>query len=73
MKLVRIGWESWDVLAVCDARGRCQVIDFLLEFRESSPAVARGMLALLRSELPASGPVAKGKIEIIEEEAWNLN
>ena len=56
MKLVRIGWESWEVLAVCDPRGRCQVLDFLLGFKESSPAAARGMLALLRRELPAEGP-----------------
>jgi phage-related protein len=56
MKLVRIGWESWEVLAVCDPRGRCQVLDFLMEFRESSPAAARSMLVLLESELPAAGP-----------------
>ena len=30
MKLVRMGWESWEVLAVCDHRGRCQVIEFLM-------------------------------------------
>jgi hypothetical protein len=23
MKLVRIGWEAWEVLAVVDARGHC--------------------------------------------------
>jgi phage-related protein len=56
MRFVRIGWESWEVLAICDGRGRCQVLDFLLEFRESSPAATRSMLALLRHDLPASGP-----------------
>ena len=56
MRLVRIGWESWEVLAVCDHRGRCQVIEFLMEFRASSPAAARSMLVLLQGELPASGP-----------------
>ena len=38
MRLVRIGWESWDVLAVCDGRGRCQVLEFLEEFEQSAPA-----------------------------------
>jgi phage-related protein len=56
VRLVRIGWESWEVLAVCDHRGRCQVLEFLMSFKESSPAAARGMLALLRRDLPVSGP-----------------
>jgi phage-related protein len=56
VKLVRIGWESWEVLAVCDPRGHCQVLDFLMAFRESSPTAARSMLALLRRELPSQGP-----------------
>jgi phage-related protein len=56
MKLVRIGWESWDVLAVCDPRGRCQVLDFLEEFERSSPAAAHAMIALLGQTLPQEGP-----------------
>lgn len=56
MKLVRMGWESWEVLAVCDHRGRCQVFEFLMECKESSPAAARNMLSLLRHDIPALGP-----------------
>ncbi|HZF10715.1 MAG TPA: type II toxin-antitoxin system RelE/ParE family toxin [Thermoanaerobaculia bacterium] len=56
MKLVRIGWESWEVLAVCDLRGRCQVLDFLDDFERSSPAAAYAMIALLRQTLPQEGP-----------------
>ncbi|HTQ80933.1 MAG TPA: type II toxin-antitoxin system RelE/ParE family toxin [Thermoanaerobaculia bacterium] len=56
MRLVRIGWESWDVLAVCDPRGRCQVLEFLVDFERSSPAAAYAMVALLRQTLPAEGP-----------------
>jgi len=29
MKLVRIALDMWEVLAVMDQRGRCQVLDFL--------------------------------------------
>lgn len=56
MRLVRMGWEEWDVLAVCDGRGRCQVYEFLLELRQASPAAARSMLAILRHDMPSSGP-----------------
>jgi phage-related protein len=56
MRLVRLGWENWEVLAVCDHRGRCQVLEFLMDFRRSSPAAAQGMLALLQEGLPAVGP-----------------
>ncbi len=56
MRLVRIGWESWEVLAICDARARAPVIEFLLSFERSAPAAAQGMLALLRQVVPAMGP-----------------
>ena len=56
MKLVRIGWEVWDVLAVCDGRGRCQVLEFLEEFEQSAPAAAHAMVSFLKQGLPAEGP-----------------
>jgi phage-related protein len=56
VRLVRVGWEIWEVLAVCDHRGRCQVLEFLLAFKMSSPAAVLGMLALIRHDLPAVGP-----------------
>jgi phage-related protein len=56
MKLVRIGWESWEVLAVCDGRGRCQVLEFLEEFEQSAPAAAYTMTSFLKQGLPAEGP-----------------
>ena len=56
MRLVRIGWESWEVLAVCDSRDHCQVMEFLLDFRRISPAAAHGMMSLLQESLPVSGP-----------------
>jgi phage-related protein len=56
VKLVRIGWESWEVLAVCDHRGRCQVLEFLDEFERSSPAATHAMIAILGQSLPAEGP-----------------
>lgn len=54
MQLVRIAREQWDVLAVVDDRGRCQVLDFLMGSGQS--AVQRFMLRFLRLRLPAEGP-----------------
>src|ERR1044071_10380050 len=56
MKLVRIGSQAWDVLAIIDHRNRCPVLEFLGEVRPYYPAAAEGMFALLRSVLPAAGP-----------------
>jgi hypothetical protein len=54
MQLVRIGREQWDVLAVMDDRGRCQVLEFLMGSKQS--AAQRVMLRFLRLRLPAEGP-----------------
>ncbi len=53
MRLVRIGREQWDVLAVMDDRGRCQVLDFLVS---RSAAAHRFMFRFLRLRLPVEGP-----------------
>ncbi|MFL6258465.1 MAG: type II toxin-antitoxin system RelE/ParE family toxin [Thermoanaerobaculia bacterium] len=54
MQLVRIAHERWEVLAVVDDRGECQVLDFLTG---SGPGAAqRSMLVFLRLRLPAEGP-----------------
>lgn len=57
MKLVRIGRACWDVLAVVDQRGRCQVLDFLGAGLNQG-AAHRYLLAFLRIRLPAEGPPA---------------
>jgi hypothetical protein len=51
MKLVRIAREQWDVLAVVDHRGHCQVLDFLKGLapnyqaaKEAMPEAARPVL-----------------------------
>lgn len=57
MKLVRIGKLRWEVLAVCDARGRCQVTDFLIDLKGTTyQLAAEQMLRLLRMQVPVSGP-----------------
>jgi phage-related protein len=56
MQLVRIAHEQWDVLAVVDDRGQCQVIDFLMGSGAGPSAAQRSMLRFLRSRLPAEGP-----------------
>jgi hypothetical protein len=57
MKLVRIAKLRWDVLAVCDHRGHCPVIDFLVDLDGTTYQIAaEQMLRLLRSRVPLSGP-----------------
>jgi putative component of toxin-antitoxin plasmid stabilization module len=55
MKLVRIVRAQWDVLAVADPRGRCQVLEFLDSLNRGNPA-ARFLAVLLRVYLPLEGP-----------------
>ena len=56
MRLVRLAKQNWEVLAVCDARGRCQVLDFLAELDGSYHAAVSAMLFLLRRAIPMDGP-----------------
>lgn len=57
MKLVRIGRKRWEVLAICDSRGRCQVADFLVDLEGTTGQIAaEQMLRLLRTQVPVSGP-----------------
>lgn len=56
MKLVRIARVHWDVLAILDHRGNCQVLEFLGALAPNYQAAKRGMLQLLEVILPESGP-----------------
>ena len=56
MRLVRIAHERWEVLAVVDDRGQCQVIDFLMGSGAGQSAAQSSMLVFLRFRLPAQGP-----------------
>lgn len=56
MRLVRIARGRWDVLAVVDHRGHCQVLEFLLALAPNYQAAKRAMLYLLQVILPGSGP-----------------
>ena len=57
MKLIRIARLRWDVLAVCDARGACQVLDFLADLVGTTYQVAAEQMALLlKTQVPANGP-----------------
>jgi phage-related protein len=54
MTLIRIAREQWDVLAVLDERGRCQVLEFLTAPGQDK---ARQILLLfLQVRLPVEGP-----------------
>jgi phage-related protein len=56
MKLVRIARVHWDVLAVLDHRGHCQVLEFLEALPANYAAAKQRMLQLLEERLPNSGP-----------------
>jgi phage-related protein len=57
MKLVRIARDVWDVLAVLDARDRCQVLDFIAGLGANYEAAKRALIRVLRVELPMNGPL----------------
>jgi len=56
MRLVRIGWDVWEVLAVVDQRGRCQMLDFLGQLSAGYATAGRVMLLFLKLRLPQDGP-----------------
>jgi phage-related protein len=56
VKLLRIARLHWEVLAICDGRGECQVLSFLEELRGPESVAAESMLVLLRQTVPGSGP-----------------
>jgi len=56
MKLVRIAKGRWEVLAVVDHRGRCQVLDFVAQLGAGFRAAQQFLTLLLRVYLPLEGP-----------------
>jgi hypothetical protein len=56
MKLVRLARKRWEVLAILDARERCEVLDFLMDPEESYSVAAQTMLRLLFEGVPGGGP-----------------
>jgi phage-related protein len=56
MRLLRIARRQWDVLAVCDQRGCCQVLSFLEELTGLEGKAAKSMLAILEETVPVFGP-----------------
>lgn len=56
MNLVRLAQHRWEVLAVLDARERCEVLEFLLTPGESYRVAAQSMLHLLFEAIPKGGP-----------------
>lgn len=56
MKLLRIARCEWDVLAICDQRGDCQVLRFLEELTGLEGKAAKNMLTILEETVPRFGP-----------------
>lgn len=56
MRLLRIARLEWDVLAVCDQRGGCQVLSFLDELTGLEGKAAADMLTMLRRTVARFGP-----------------
>jgi hypothetical protein len=56
VKLARIAQAQWDVLAIVDPRGYCQIIDFLDSLEAPYQAAKDSMIHLLTEHLPIHGP-----------------
>lgn len=54
MRFLRIGSSKWSVLCHVDERGKCQVLDFLMELNNQK--LAERMMALLTQHVPENGP-----------------
>lgn len=56
MRLLRIARKRWEVLAICDHRGGCPVLDFLEGLTGAYQAAVEQMLVLLGQLIPENGP-----------------
>ena len=55
MKFIELGNKKWRVLALCDQKEDCQILDHLIVSKLSSPAW-RKMTARLTQMVPENGP-----------------
>lgn len=55
MKLRRVRRGQWDVLAMCEPRGECPLLDFLASLEAHLEAEGRAMLRLL-ANVAEQGP-----------------
>ena len=62
MKLVRIARDQWEILAVMDHRGHCQVLEFLEALPANYEAAKRMMIELLAVRLPSNGPPVQNTV-----------
>jgi hypothetical protein len=57
MRLLRLARAKWDVLAICEDDGRCQILDLLQKgHREGSKEARDKILSLLVESVPFAGP-----------------
>ncbi len=56
MKLVRLAKERWEILAACDNRGRCEVLEFLSDLEGDYQAAALSMVVFLTQFVARKGP-----------------
>lgn len=57
MRLVRIARKRWEVLGICDSRGRCLVLEFLAGLEGTTYQLAAEQIGrILKLQIPASGP-----------------
>lgn len=73
MQALRIGKGRWDVLAICDTRGACPLLDFLQGLGPNHAASVRRMLALLREFVANEGPPrSTDRCHKLRDEIWEF-
>lgn len=72
MQLVRIARKRWEVLAFCDHRGGCPVLDFLEGLTGAYQAAGEQMLALLGQLIPENGPPKGEPLCKLQREYWEV-
>jgi len=72
MRLRRVHRARWEVLAVCDARGGCPLLDFLAGLEANLAADGRAMLRLLAFAAEQGPPRNVEVSHKIAGEVWEL-
>ncbi len=73
MDLIRLGKSRWDVVALCNERGSCPLLDFLEDLDPSLKSLRNRMLGLLREYVTQHGPPrSKERCRHLNDHIWEF-
>ena len=72
MRLQLVAVRRWTIVAMCDNRGNCPVVDFLDTLETDSKADFRQVMTLVRRTAAVGPPMNTGKSRPLDEEIYEL-